>query len=87
MLNDLNDKVEIIENEMDLRVESLIEQIHNYRQEFQTNINKIKDEIIKLTKFNRLNLNLFILTILIKRTIKPVEFRFNENKIEELANI
>ena len=45
-MDDLNYKIEIIENQMDLRVESLIEQIHKHRHEFQIELNKAKDEVV-----------------------------------------
>ena len=47
LIDDLNFKIEIIENQMDLRVESWMEQIHNYRNEYQVELNKAKDELVK----------------------------------------
>ena len=46
-MDNLNTKIEIIENQLDLRVESLIEQIHKHRNEFQIDLNKAKDEVVK----------------------------------------
>ncbi len=42
MVSELSSKIEVIENEMDIRVESLISSIHNYRDECNTKSNVSK---------------------------------------------
>ncbi len=40
-------KIENIENEMDIRVESMISEIHNYRDEYRLQLDKYKKEFEK----------------------------------------
>ena len=40
-------KIENIENEMDIRVESLISEIHKYRDDYRLQLNKYKEELKK----------------------------------------
>ena len=44
MVSELSSKIEIIENEMDIRVESLISSIHDYRDECKNRLDLIKDD-------------------------------------------
>jgi hypothetical protein len=44
LAGELSSKIEIIENEMDIRVESLISSIHNYRDECKKKLDLIKDD-------------------------------------------
>ena len=41
--------IETIENEMDIRVESLVAAVHNHRNEFQIKLDKFKEKIKKYT--------------------------------------
>jgi hypothetical protein len=41
---ELSSKIEIIEDEMDTRVESLISSIHDYRDECKKKLDSIKDD-------------------------------------------
>ena len=45
LVGELNSKVENIENEMDIRVESLIASIHKYRDECKNKLDLFKEEI------------------------------------------
>ncbi len=47
MNSELNSKLESIENEMDIRVESLVATIHDYRDECKKKLDFIKDELKK----------------------------------------
>ena len=47
LINELNSKIEGIENEMDVRVESLVNMIHDYRDECKHKLNKAKEEFQK----------------------------------------
>jgi len=44
LVGELSSKIEIVENEMDIRVESLISSIHNYRDECKKKLDLIKDD-------------------------------------------
>jgi hypothetical protein len=44
---ELNLKIESIENEMDIRVESLVASIHDYRDECKKNLDLIRDNLKK----------------------------------------
>ena len=44
MVGELSSKIEIIENEMDMRVESLVSSIHDYRDECKRKLDLIRDE-------------------------------------------
>ena len=44
MVGELSSKIEIEEIEMDIRVESLISSIHNYRDECKKKLDLIKDD-------------------------------------------
>jgi hypothetical protein len=46
-LNELNTKILIVENEMDIRVESLVSEIHKYREEFKQKLDRYKTNIEK----------------------------------------
>ncbi len=48
MVGELSSKIEIIENEMDMRVESLISSIHDYRDECKKKLDLIRDDFIRL---------------------------------------
>ena len=48
LIEELNAKIESIENEMDLRVESLISSIHDYREECKKKLDTIKEDFKKL---------------------------------------
>jgi hypothetical protein len=45
--NELNLKIESIENEMDIRVESLVASIHDYRDECKKKLDLIRDDFKK----------------------------------------
>jgi hypothetical protein len=47
LVSELSSKIEIIENEMDTRVESLISSIHDYRDECKKKLDSISDELKK----------------------------------------
>jgi ATP/maltotriose-dependent transcriptional regulator MalT len=44
LVGELSSKIEIVENEMDIRVESLISSIHNYRDECKKKLDLIIDD-------------------------------------------
>jgi hypothetical protein len=44
LVSELSSKIEIIENEMDIRVESLILSIHDYRDECKNKLDLIRDD-------------------------------------------
>ena len=44
----LNARIEKIENEMDIRVESLVSSIHDYREECKKKLDSIKNDFKKL---------------------------------------
>ena len=46
-IDEFNLKIERIENEMDIRVESLIESIHKYREECKIKLETVKEEFQK----------------------------------------
>jgi hypothetical protein len=45
LVDELNLKIENIENEMDIRVESLIASIHDYRDECKKKLDNFKDSL------------------------------------------
>ncbi len=47
MIGELSSKIEIIENEMDMRVESLVSSIHDYRDECKKKLDLIIDDFKK----------------------------------------
>ena len=47
LVDELNLKIEGIENEMDIRVESLIALIHKYREECKIKLETVKEEFQK----------------------------------------
>jgi hypothetical protein len=47
LVGELKSKLEIIESEMDMRVESLISSIHDYRDECKKKLDLIKDDFKK----------------------------------------
>ena len=47
MVGELSSKTEIIENEMDMRVESLVSSIHDYRDECKKKLDLISDDFKK----------------------------------------
>jgi hypothetical protein len=47
MIKDINEKIREIENEMDLRVQSLVAAIHEYRDECKLELENYKQEIEK----------------------------------------
>jgi hypothetical protein len=44
LVDELSSKIEIIENEMDTRVESLISSIHDFRDECKKKLDLIRDD-------------------------------------------
>ena len=46
-MDEFNKKVESLENEMDIRVESLIAEIHKYRDDYRFRLNNSKTEFQK----------------------------------------
>ncbi len=47
MVGELSLKIEDIENEMDMRVESLVSSIHDYRDECKKKLDLIRDDFKK----------------------------------------
>jgi hypothetical protein len=47
LVTELNSKIQSIENEMDIRVESLISSIHDYRDECKQKLDNLKDDFEK----------------------------------------
>jgi hypothetical protein len=47
LVSELNSKIDIIENEMDMRVKSLISSIHDYRDECKKKLDSISDDFNK----------------------------------------
>ncbi len=47
MFSELSSQIEIIENEMDTRVESLVSSIHDYRDECKKKLDLIRDDFKK----------------------------------------
>ena len=47
MIDELNLKIESIENEMDIRVESLVSSIHDYRDECKKKLDSIINDFKK----------------------------------------
>ena len=47
MIGELNSKIENIEIEMDIRVESLVSSIHDYRDECKKKLDLVKDDFKK----------------------------------------
>jgi hypothetical protein len=47
LAGELSSKIEIIENEMDIRVESLISSIHDYRDKCKKKLDSIRDNLKK----------------------------------------
>jgi hypothetical protein len=45
LVSELSSKIEILEIEMDIRVESLISSIHDYRDECKKKLDLIKDHL------------------------------------------
>ena len=48
MNHEIQDRFLIIENEIDRRIESLISELHDYRDEFRREVDEIKNRIITL---------------------------------------
>ena len=48
LIDELIVKIESIENEMDLRVESLVSSIHDYRDECKKKLDSIRDDFKQL---------------------------------------
>ncbi len=46
-MSEFDKKVETLENEMDIRVESLITEIHKYRDDYRLSLNNSKTEFQK----------------------------------------
>jgi hypothetical protein len=44
LVDELSSKIEIIESEIDTRVESLVSSIHDYRDELKKKLDLIKDD-------------------------------------------
>ncbi len=44
MVGELSSKIEMIENEMDMRVESLVSSIHDYRDECKKKLDSITED-------------------------------------------
>jgi hypothetical protein len=47
LVSELSSKIENIEIEMDMRVESLVSSIHDYRDECKKKLDTVKDDFIK----------------------------------------
>jgi hypothetical protein len=47
LVGELSSKIEIIENEMDMRVESLVSSIHDYRDECKKKLDLIREDFKK----------------------------------------
>jgi hypothetical protein len=47
LVSELSSKIENIENEMDLRVKSLVSSIHDYRDECKKKLDLIRDDFKK----------------------------------------
>jgi hypothetical protein len=47
LVGELSSKIEIIESEMDMRVESLVSSIHDYRDECKKKLDSIRDDFKK----------------------------------------
>jgi hypothetical protein len=47
LVGELSSKIEILENEMDMRVESLVSSIHDYRDECKKKLELIRDDFKK----------------------------------------
>ena len=47
MTDEFNSKIETIENEMDVRVESLVSSIHDHRDECKKELDLIKEDFKK----------------------------------------
>jgi hypothetical protein len=47
LVNELSLKIEDIENEMDMRVESLVSSIHDYRDECKKKLDLIREDFKK----------------------------------------
>ncbi len=47
MVSELSSKIDIIENEMDMRVEYLVSSIHDYRDECKKKLDLISDDFKK----------------------------------------
>ncbi len=47
MIGELSSKIEIIETEMDMRVESLVSSIHDYRDECKKKLDLIREDFKK----------------------------------------
>jgi hypothetical protein len=47
LVGELSSKIENIENEMDMRVESLVSSIHDYRDECKKKLDLIRDDFKK----------------------------------------
>ncbi len=43
-MSELSSKIEIVENEMDIRVKSLVSSIHDYRDECKKKLDLIRDD-------------------------------------------
>ena len=57
-MDEFNKKVESLENEMDIRVESLIAEIHKYRDDYRFRLNNSKTEFQKYFSFSFYSSNL-----------------------------
>jgi hypothetical protein len=47
LVDELNSKIEAIENEMDIRVESLVSSIHDNREKYKKKLDTLKDDFKK----------------------------------------
>jgi hypothetical protein len=47
LVGELSSKIEIIENEMDMRVESLVSSVHDYRDECKKKLDSIRNHFKK----------------------------------------
>ncbi len=56
ILDELNHKIECIENEMDIRIESLIDNLHKYREEYKNKLVIFKEKLKKYFCFICLHL-------------------------------
>ena len=52
LVDELNSKLQEIENEMDIRVESLVLAIHNYRDNCKLKLDKISKDFLNIRAFD-----------------------------------
>ncbi len=81
LVGELKSKLEIIESEMDMRVESLISSIHDYRDECKKKLDLIKDDFKKYLWW--LNTNSVSVVFLSRTVIKRRKISKSVNQDNE----